>query len=192
MAAEALFFDPVGHRYELAGRELPSVTTILDPYTGLDYVDRDTLEAARELGTDVHAAVHYHNTGQLEHCPERIKPYLDGWIRFLAETGAVVLASECRVYSQKHGFAGTLDSLIYWKNREHIVDVKSGSVVPKTVGPQLAGYLTAYNELHGTKVRSRQCVHLLGDGTYRLHEQKDARDSTIFQSALNLWRWRNS
>lgn len=184
-----LQFDPDTHRYELGGRELPGVTKILDPYTGLDFVDRATLEAARELGTHVHQAIHLFNTDRLEHCPSRIRPYLDGWVAFLEESGAVVIASELAVHSEKYAYAGTLDEVLYWKRGEALCDVKSGSVVPKTVGPQTAAYVTAYNEQHGTKLKRRYCIHLTGDGRYKVHKLDDTRDWPIFQSALNIHRW---
>lgn len=184
-----LTFDEAAHKYHLDGRELPSVTTVLDPYTSLEFVDRATLEAAAELGTHVHSAVHLFNVGRLESCPERIQPYVDAWAKFLSESGAVVIGSEMRVHSEKHGYAGTLDSLLYWSERECVVDVKSGSVVPKTVGPQTAAYVTAHNEMYSAKVRTRYCLHLRPDGTYKAHKLDDPRDWTIFQSALNLHRW---
>lgn len=183
-----LEFDATEHRYRLDGRELPSVTKILEPYTSLEFVNRDVLAAAQELGTHVHQAIHLHNTGRLEHCPERIQPYLDGWLAFIEESGAVVIASEQRVHSDKHKYAGTLDGLLYWKG-ETLCDVKSGSVVPKTVGPQTAAYVTAFNEQHGTRLRRRCCIHLTGDGRYKVHKLDDSRDWPIFQSALNLHRW---
>jgi hypothetical protein len=188
----ALQFDPASHEYRLEGRRLPSVTEILDPYTGLEYVDRSTLEAARELGTHVHEAVHLYNTGRLAHCPERIVPYLEGWKAFLAESGAVVTASEMRVHSDEHQYAGTLDSLAYWTGRDCLIDVKSGSIVPKTVGPQTSAYVDALNEQHGTRVRLRYCIHLTGDGRYRSHKLTDVRDRHIFQSALNIHNWYRS
>lgn len=188
-AAAELLFDEAAHRYELGGVRLPSVTEVLDPYTGLDYVNRDALEAARLLGTHVHQAVHMHNTGTLEHCPERIRPYLDGWIAFLEESGAVVLASELRLHSPTHRYAGTCDSILHWKDRDCLVDVKSGSVVPRTVGPQTAAYVSAYNELHRARLKTRYCIHLTGDGRYKVHSLTKATDWSIFLSALNLYRW---
>lgn len=184
-----LTFDESAHRYELDGHELPSVTSVLDPFTGLDYVNRDVLEAAQLLGTRVHLAVHLWNTEQMEYCPDDVRPYRDGWRDFLAESGAVVTDSELRVYSDKHRYAGTLDSILYWKGRKCVVDVKSGSVVPKTVGPQCAAYVQAYNEMHGTRLRSRRCIHLRPSGTYKVHKLEDARDFNIFQAALIMHRW---
>lgn len=185
----ALQFDADRHRYELDGRRLPGVTEVLDPYTGLDYVNRATLEAARELGTQVHTAIHLHSTGRLAHCPEHVRPYLDAWELFLDESGAVVIGSEIRVYSEKHRFAGTLDNILYWKDSYVLTDVKSGSTVPRTVGPQTASYVQAYNELTGSRLRARRCIHLRGDGTYKVHKLTATHDWNVFQAALTVYRW---
>lgn len=182
--------DEAEHRYHVDGREVPSVTTVLSPYTGLEYVNRDLLEAAAALGTDVHAAVHLYNTGRLAHCPEHIEPYVDAWRKFLDESGAVVLESEVRVYSAKYGYAGTLDNILHWNDTDTLTDIKSGSVVPKTVGPQTAAYVHAVNEMRGTNLRARRCIHLRPDGTYKVHRLTETTDWSIFLSCLNVWRWR--
>lgn len=183
-----LQFNEATHTYTLDGRRLPSVTEVLEPYTGLDFVDRETLRAAAQLGTDVHAAIHLDSTGRLAYCPPHVEPYLDAWRRFLAESGAVVIESEVHVYEPVLGYAGTLDNILHWNDTEVLTDIKSGSVVPKTVGPQTAGYALAL-KYHGRSIRTRRCIHLRPDGTYKVHKLTDTRDATVFLSALNVWKW---
>lgn len=190
--SESLSFEPTTHTYCVEGRKVPSVTQVLEPYTGLDYVDRRALEDARIRGTLVHAAIHRLNVlGQLEAAELAQAPYINAWLDFVSETGATVLLSERRVYSEKYGYAGTLDSVLLRDSREGLYDVKTG-VVPKTVGPQTAAYLQALREQDGIRWRSRYCVQLREDGTYRLHKLTDRRDWNIFLSALNIYRWRNN
>lgn len=179
------------HEYRVDGRVVPSVTQILEPYTSLEYVDRETLRIAQELGDHVHLACHLYETGQLDEATldPALVPYLDGWKAFLYDTGAVVLLSEHRVASRKRGYAGTLDSMVFWGKSKRLIDRKSGSVVPCTVGPQTAAYAEAYAEQTGERIRDRYCIHLPGDGRYRSHPLKDPRDWINFQSALNLHRW---
>jgi hypothetical protein len=184
-------FDEPSHRYTVDGREFPSVTGILEPYTGLSYVDRELLHKAAEFGNHVHLACHLHDRGELDEATldQALVPYLDGWKRFLDDSGAIVILSEYRVASRKHGFAGTFDKLLFWGKSERLADIKSGSVLPKTVGPQTAGYVEGYAEETGQRIRDRYCIHLPGDGKYKSHKLTDARDWSIFKSCLNVHNW---
>lgn len=184
-------FEPEGHVYRVDGSVTPSVTQILDPYTSLEFVDRETLRRAAEFGSHVHAACHLFNMDELDRAAldPALEPYIAGWERFLDESGAVVVLSEHRVASRKYGYAGTFDSLVHWGKSRRLIDIKSGTVVPKTVGPQLAAYAEAYAEESGVKVRDRYCIHLPGEGKYNSHKLTDPRDWSIFQSALNLHNW---
>jgi len=180
-------FDGESHTYRVNGQRVPSVTQILQPYSGLEYVDKDVLRRAAAFGTNVHDACHLYDTGRLDEATldPALVPYLNAWKQFLADTGAVVIFSEHRVASTRYGFAGTFDKLLYWGKTYRLVDIKSGSVVPKTVGPQLAAYAKAYAEEAGEVVKHRYCVHLNGD-MYASHRCSDPGDWSIFLSALNL------
>lgn len=203
-----LTVDPVGHIYRYAGRRVDGVTTVLQELESLEdqaaliraiYPDwfrdedipftsrrqfREKLEAAREFGTNVHAACHLWNINELdeESVDAPLIPYLDDWRRFLCETGFVVRLSETPVYHEKLGYAGTPDVEGDWIDTTWTVDIKSG-VVPWTVGAQTA----AYREARKPKPRRRLCVQLTGRG-YKLHEQKDPSDFALFTSALNIHR----
>lgn len=179
-----LVFEPVGHVYRYGGRVVPSVTQVLEPLQMLGGVSWDVLEAARDFGTNVHAACHLWNIGELdeETLDPALKPYLVDWREFLSETGFVVRLSETPVYHAKMGYAGTPDVEGDWQNTTWTLDIKSG-VVPWTVGAQLA----AYREARIPRPRRRLCVQLTGNG-YKLHEQKDPSDFALFTSALNIHR----
>jgi len=183
-------FEPVNHIYTVDGLEVPSVTHVLEPYSSLQYVDRELLRRAAVFGDHVHQACHLFDRGELDEDtldPELV-PYLDGWKQFLADSGAVVILSEYRVASRKHGYAGTFDKLLFWGKSKRLVDVKSGSVLPKTVGPQVAAYVEAYAE-QGERIRDRYCVHLPGAGKYKSHRLNDPRDWNIFKAALVMHNW---
>lgn len=190
-SAAVLDFDPERHAYRLDGAPVPSVTQVLEPYTGLEFVDRRVLEAASEFGRHVHAACHLDNLGALDEAAldPALAPYVGAWRAFLADTGAVVAASERRVASRCHRYAGTLDTLVEWDARRALVDLKSTASVPRTVGPQTAAYAEAYTEETGERVARRYCVHLRGDGTYRVHRLAEPADWTVFLSCLNVHRW---
>lgn len=187
----SLTFDSATHTYRLNGARLPSVTQILSPYSSLEFVDRDLLERAAAFGTHVHEACHLFSQDALdrESLDSELAPYVDAWAAFLEDTGAVVLLSEQRVVSEQYGYAGTLDAIVWWGKSKRLIDIKSSTGVPKTVGPQTAGYAQAYREQTGEPIRDRYCVQLKPDGTYRSHKLSDPADWSIFLSALNLNRW---
>lgn len=193
-------FNAERHEYKVGGHIVPSVTQILGILQDFGGVSADVLERAADFGRNAHEAVDLANKGVLdeESLDPALVPYLAAWRRFLEDAGATVLASEVRVYHPGQHYAGTLDALVSIRNKVAVVDVKTGAV-PRTVGPQLAAYAEAYsaNEDNPHAIRRRLCVQLVGDEAlaargYRVHECKDHADWSIFQSCLNIWRFRNA
>lgn len=187
----ALSFDEDKHEYRLNGVKLPGVTSVLEPYTGLEFVNAEVLARAAEFGSHVHQACHLMNMEELDWASldPALVPYVTAWKEFLEDTGAVVIKSEHRVYSARHKFAGTLDVMVEWRRRNRLIDLKSTASVPRTVGPQTAAYAEAHTEMTGQHVDDRYCLHLKPDGRYKAHKLDDVRDWSIFQSSLNLYNW---
>ena len=191
---DVLQYDEAQHAVSVPGRVVPSVTQILQPIDELDGIPLAMLQAAAQFGRHVHKAIYLHSVGNLNEplLDAHLVPYLKGWKQFLYDTKAVVQCSERKVHHRQLRYAGTLDSVLIWKGRK-VCDVKSSVGIPRSVGPQLAAYRQAYmleNPEHHIS-RTRLCVHLKPDGTYRVQELKDDRDWSIFVSLLNLYRWRN-
>jgi len=165
---------------------VPSVTQVLSilSASAFEYVDGEVLEAARNRGRHVHAAIDLDNRGELdeEALDPELAPYLTQWRRFLKETGWTVTASEQRVYHPTLRYAGTIDTGV-WQNASWVLDIKTGSV-PRTVGPQTAAYQNALDP----KPRRRLCLQLQPH-RYALKECKDPADFSIFTSCLNIWRF---
>ncbi len=184
-----LEFEESGHVYRFQGREVPSVTTILASLESFAGVSAAILEAAREFGQHAHLACHLDNAGELdeESLDPALAPYVVGWRAFKSDTGFAVTSSEVRLYHATHKYAGTADAIGTLGGKCTVVDIKSG-VVPATVGAQLAAYQSAATSA-GTPVKRRLCVQLIGDGQYKLHEQKDPADWNLFLSALNIHHW---
>jgi hypothetical protein len=192
--AELLEFEPVEHIYRLCGRKLPSVTQVLSVIDTFEGVPMAFLEAARDFGRHVHAAVHLCNTNDLDHesLDPALVPYLEGWVNFLKDSGARVIESERRVYSRALGIAGTLDCLLDWHSLAEVADVKTGAAVPRSVGLQTAAY-RQLRKLEGDIHigRKRYCIHLLGKGRYKVHALDDPSDWDNFLSCLNVWKFIN-
>lgn len=192
--AMTLAFDPVEHRYSVGRRQVPGVTSVLSPYNGFEHVDPEVLRVAAEFGRHVHDAIDLYNRDELDH--ESLNPsvaaYLDGWVRFLAESGFVVVESEARVYHQTLGYAGALDVVGNFPTHKELslIDTKTTATVPKTVGPQTAAYSEAWAVSRKARRLRRYCCHL-APNKYTLVPLTDVRDFDIFKAALTLHKWRS-
>lgn len=189
-----LDFEKAGHVYRLDGRVVPSVTEILRPLENFTMVPPAVLEAARIFGGHVHEACHLDDIEALEwdSLDPALVPYVLGWRKFLKDTGAVVIASEQPIAHATLGYAGTPDRLLSWGKRLVLPDIKSTTVVPRTVGPQTAGYAAAYQSQYGGREPERLCVQLKPDGTYSSHRRRESTDWSVFLSCLNVWRFLNA
>lgn len=189
MLAVDLQFDEASHTYRVSGEVWPSVTQVLDPLQMLEGIPRDILEAAAAFGTNVHAACHLDNMGALDEArlDERLRPYVEAWRKFQADTGAVILSSEQRVVHTRLRYAGTLDTICTIGSSRELVDIKSTAAIPRTVGPQTAAYAEALGE---PRIK-RRVVQLRRDGTYRTERLTGRSDFNLFLSALNVHNFLN-
>ena len=182
---EGLSFDASTHTYRYRGREVPSVTSVLRQVHNFDRVDPELLERARRFGQHVHAATDLFDRGILDedNLDAGLLPHLNGYKKFLLETGFVVTHSEEQIYNPRQKYAGTLDTRGTWKGTTWLLDKKSGAV-PRTVGLQTAAYQQACDE----KPKRRLCLQLLPNN-YKLHACEDPADWSYFVSFLNVHRY---
>lgn len=187
-----LEFDKEAHTYTLGGVRVPSVTQVLAPLNDYSMVPPDVLERARVFGQHVHEACDLFNRDELDwsSLDVALVPYVEAWKKFIDDSGAVVIASECRVYHKTLGYAGSPDVVLAWGKRIALPDIKATAIVPPTVGPQTAAYAKAYQSMHGGREPARYCIHLREDGTYRSHPRTDPADWSLFVSALNCHKFR--
>lgn len=196
-----LTFDPVEHAYRLNGRLVPSVTEALRLITADEYagVDADVMAKAAAIGTAVHGIIERDIRGEfdIEACDVDLLPYFDQWRQFLQTSGFEPRLSEARVYSERYGYAGTLDLFGRLNRRWALIDAKRTAKVPRTAGPQTAAYEMALRECRpdlfaGEDKRiDRFALHLAPSG-WRLVPFKDPNDQRVFLSALTLHTWRKA
>src|ERR1700738_26321 len=136
-----LELDTATHTYRFNGAVVPSVTQVLSPLEDFSMVRPDVLEAARQFGQHVHIACDLFNRGELEWSTLDVSlvPYVEAWKQFIDESGAVVIASEFRVFHEQLGYAGSPDCALAWGKRIVIPDIKSTAIVPRPAGAATAG-----------------------------------------------------
>lgn len=196
-------FDPVAHRYTLAGAPLAGVTSVLQDAGLVDYSHIPVWY--RDRGSVVHKAAELDDLGVLDEdtvAPE-IAGFLAAWRRFRNEMEMVWEGIEVPVVSIRHGYAGTLDRIGVFgagrfKGRRALLDAKSG--LPSwTAALQTAAYDLAFCECVWDEPvlqpTLRAAVRLSEDGTYQLHfyaEPDNVFDGARFVAALNVATMRRS
>jgi hypothetical protein len=188
----ALEYIAESHTYLLAGKRMPSVTEVLSIVEAYANVPAHIMEAAADFGRNVHLACDLYDRDELDMTTldVELKAHVAAYADFLKSSGAIVIASELRVYHAELGYAGTPDKVMVLNGRVALPDIKCTAVVPHTVGAQTAAYAKAYRQMHGGPDPARFCLHLRNDGTWRLHHRKDLGDWSDFVSCLNVYKLR--
>jgi hypothetical protein len=223
MARDEIEYNDELHRYYIEGKAVPSVTEILKllksdedhyfntkgPHSGsmIPSAFATNMNRAAKFGTLVHNhcdkyAQGYLKLKDIKKLEEKEKLHVFGFLNFLKDYDLKVatlgkeILSEILVYSLHRRFAGRLDTICTdKKDRFILVDLKCTFEIPVTVGPQTAGYASAFEEIFpGLKIYKRYVCQLTGEeGITQYYNSKELNspiDLSIFQSALAIYQWR--
>jgi hypothetical protein len=188
-------FDRAAHRYKVDGKPVINVTGVLEPLVDLSRIPRAVLENARARGVFVHECCDLDDRDALDDdsVPTDLMPYVTAWREWKRRTGATIIASELRVASKTHGYAGTLDFVADIKGKLVLGDRKVTAAIPAAVGPQTAAYAQAYLETFGHRIRDRIVVRIdqIADKTPS-RRLTDPADWPTFMACLNIHRWKEN
>lgn len=177
-----LFLDDELHRYELDGKEVPSVSRILRFLRQDVYADirQDILDDAAKRGTSVHEACETLDKSGTVDIDDGIEGYVRAYVRFLREHNCEWSAIESPIANRKFWYAGKPDRVGIVDEKLSIVDIKAQSSIHKTlVKAQLNAYKLCFED-----VESLFCLQLMRDGKYRLYDV--SIDASEFMSCLVL------
>ena len=164
--AQLLFFDQ-GHRYELDGVEIPSVSTILRFLSREIYseVRQADLDRAAERGSRIHKALELlDKLGEVDADAET-EPYIRAYIRFRQEHACDWTGIEKPVVNEQLRYAGTADRIGTVDGQPTIIDFKCQNSIHKSlVKAQLNGYLLCMDKPH-----QLACLQLLPTAKYRYY-----------------------
>jgi len=196
---DAFAFDPDKHEYSLNGRIIPSCSGVISSALQFlsPYIAEDVLEKRSELGREVHKACHLHNISKFGGCDDRVRPYLDAWIRFKEQTGYKPILSEFQQIGHLNAmtFGMQIDNFGFLKKDETLAELKIGKVYPHH-GVQLAGYAAglAHDRLATAlarfMVRKRMVVQLGADGFPKVTVFGQRSDFDVFASLLHASTWK--
>lgn len=183
-----IHFDANTHTYTAGGVVVPSVTQALSAVSEYAGVPHHVLEKARQLGTAVHKAVELKLQDRLDESsmdPDVAARFYQFWRWFRAGDFEVEDTEE-RVYSEKYGFAGTLDLSGKLRGKPALIDVKTTSKLMVTVGPQTAAYEKAKNEQDGTRKKFQRYALMLHEDSFRLEPLTSPSDWSVFLACLTI------
>ena len=201
------FFDE-GHRYELDGIELPSVSEISRFASREVYgndISKYVLDKACERGTAVHKATEeLDKTGKCEISPEYVE-YLNAYVKFRKDFNIKEYTYiEKPLADEKTGYAGTLDRVYVidedfakavkkqcktdiseFIGQYAIIDLKTSSTVKKQLAQiQLPAYSNLLCSALSNCADFLGILHLKKDGKYKLTPYED--DLSLFNACLTL------
>lgn len=196
-----VIFDHEAHTYEQGGVRVPrSVSGLLKKYgLTMDFsrVPHRVLELARQRGkafAEGRRLILKGYTLDPSTVDQRIECYLTAFKRFWKESGAKLIETEVPRVSPL-GFGFTADIYCWIGGRRVVVDDKATFKLPKSIGPQTAGYKVGWNSLYPNEpIEERYALHLRKDGTYRAPLLNDVDDEVAFMDCLvsdiKLEKWR--
>jgi len=158
-------------------------------------------EFAAQRGTYVHKACALFDQGILDW--KTVDPVIEGyvlaWAKFRKDSASRFknLHIEKTLFHEGIKIAGTLDRIESEENSPSILDIKTGDCA--FVGVQTAGYLSLLrnSNLYDLKMENmplnyrRYAVKLNANSTYKLKLLNNPADISLWQSAVNIYRWRN-
>lgn len=169
--------DEATHTYTLPdGRIVPGVTSIMRKAGVID--DTWWSDESRQRGTAVHAAIHYHNEGTLDHSSldPLILPYFQAYLAFRAVATFTPLLVEHVVYSHTQHYAAKIDCFGRWDDGvKCLIEIKSGKR-PPWVDIQLAAQQQACFE-SGLRPTRLYSLELRKDARFDLKEHKNAHEA---------------
>lgn len=157
-------------------------------------------DLAAKVGSGVHALIEAwvkRKLGQTipdPEVPEEARYRFVSWPAWAARVGLVPLASESRLYSEKHDFCGTLDLLALYENELAVIDAKPHPAVYVSRRLQLGGYRLLLSEMGWPPMRGFLNVIPRDGGDITMVEvdppgpDLDASQEA-FLHCLALYRW---
>ena len=150
-------FDETTHTYTLDGKNLISVTQLMNFYNlGVDYgvVNQATLKASAERGTLIHKEIETYNKEGVLGFTDEVLNYAD----YLKDHNTSCLESEFMVNDDT--VAGTIDLILLQQAEKIIADIKTTSTVHKdSVSWQLSIYRYLYWKVTGELIKKGLVFH---------------------------------
>jgi len=198
-------FDKKTHTYEIGGRTVPGVTTVLAD-TGLRESFFDN-EHAADKGTMIHLAIHYLDTvGLAEPVDPKISGYVQSYKQWKLDSVVDVLESEYIVFYDRMGYGCIIDKIarfVYMGKVVHgIVEVKSGQpqksdriqTAGQTMAMGVGPWTLKTDTLNEYSIREygymRRFLLYIKEDTFTFYECTDNMDLDVWRAGTILYNWK--
>lgn len=128
---------------------------------------RKKKDAAADKGTSAHNLIEAHiKTGKMPEVPEdeQIKSCIAAFMEWEKANKVEWLASEVRVGSSEHMFAGTLDAVAVVNGKHTLIDFKTSNGIYESMYLQVAGYYIGWEAGAGAAFDERIILRFPKDG----------------------------
>lgn len=177
------FFEE-GHRYELDGEMIPSVSRIIEPMStkAYDSIPEYVLMRAAAKGSAVHEAIENYNLfGEID-IPSEYSGYMDAYTLWFETFNPEVVRCELPTWHKFMRYAGTVDMLCKINDQLFLVDFKTSTkLIDKTYRLQLEAYRQALRS-QGIEVEQKYVLHLKANGVFEFvpYELDDKEAWAVF------------
>ena len=170
------------------------VTRIIGSVFPIDFshVSDEVLENAQDFGNAVHKMVELYIKETLDFTTldDKLKPYLEQFKKWLKDSKFKPKGVSHRIYSEKYKFTGELDLWGTEKGVLTIPDLKTTTVIPKTVGLQLSGYEILLREHLKTQAKINRRVLRLFPDKYEYLPMTRKSDMSAFLACMLITNYR--
>lgn len=191
---DSLTLDEATHTYWVGKKKFDSVTKILQDL-GLARNYQGISSFYAERGKAVHRACELIDKGTLDNASldPRVRPYVEGYRKFIRESGYQPQFWELPLYHPALGFAGTVDKLGSLNGRFGILDIKTSRSLDPAVELQLCAYAVLWIESHPDSPPAfKYALQLTDDGGYKLHTKYSEASIELWLSAITVYRWKQT
>lgn len=163
------------------------VTEVLQPFTGIKYIEKTILENAAVRGTKVHKICEGIVNGIDEwNIQEEYKGYVESFKKWW-NLGHEVISSEERFYCDDLKITGQVDLIIKKRDKAIVIDLKTSMNESKSWMLQGSAY-SYLAKKKGYPVKDILFIRLRRDGSepkYHLYEE----NIELFKDCLNVYRY---
>jgi hypothetical protein len=136
-----------------------------------------TTRKAQNRGTTVHSIVEAYKHGKKieeENVPEEFVGYVKAFYKFIDDIKPEFKAQEKTVFSDKYGYAGTLDLLLGLPSGAYVIDVKTSKDIYAEAFMQGSAYQNALQD-GGTPTVGVGVLLLKPDGDYKFETRTNTK-----------------
>ena len=155
--------------------------------------------SAAILGSSVHSIIEKIAKQEPHKVPtDEEQPFVDAFLSFMEKYNPKFIESESTVFSNKYGYAGTMDAMVVINGKTYVLDTKTGKGVWPEAALQLVRIRHAdfFGRADGREDAIPTCdgglvLHLRPAGYKVIPVDTGAEVFDTFLSALDIFRWAN-